>query len=434
MILIVYTTRYRNGGQRFENVARTLEVDKRHAHPDVEVRRESVESKKELKDIFEEISCTGKQIFEFHFIGHSGIYGPMFGTTKWPEQFSPYEWRMLTIPFASNAKSYFHACRTARWFAPFFSRTFGIPAYGYQLYTSFSFHPYRFRWKPTAKNGRHPLYVVSCPGKKSHGLIASILKYSGFAKNREMIRFEPETVSCENTYNRVAALYDKVFSDITVRADEWRWIRSHVPQKTTPRVLDVGCGNGALLYQLSDRIQRGIGVDISSEIINLAKKRCAEKKNLSFTKVDGPSLPFSSDSFDVVVSMLSFRYLDWDPIMNEIARVLSPKGRLLIVDMVAAPVKLREYPQFVSKRCSSLVRHIRRPGYRTALKNLVASPEWKTMLRFNPMRAEHEYIWYLESRFPGRKVKILNVGWHARVIAFDSGPIAESRIEGLTYP
>ena len=37
------------------------------------------------------------------------------------------------------------------------------------------------------------------------------------------------------------------------------------------------------------------------------------------------------------------------------------------------------------------------------------------MLQYNPIRAEHEMKWYLESRFPGRKVERLDVGVHARV-------------------
>jgi len=64
---------------------------------------------------------------EVHFLGHSGMYGPMFRTTAMPEQFSPHEWRTLDIPFAPGGEAFFHACMTARWFAPFFADTFGVP-------------------------------------------------------------------------------------------------------------------------------------------------------------------------------------------------------------------------------------------------------------------------------------------------------------------
>ena len=40
----------------------------------------------------------------------------------------------------------------------------------------------------------------------------------------------------------------------------------------------------------------------------------------TFVQLDGPTLPFENDSFDAVISLLSWRYLDWDPVLLEIAR------------------------------------------------------------------------------------------------------------------
>lgn len=56
------------------------------------------------------------------------------------------------------------------------------------------------------------------------------------------------------------------------------------------------------------------------------------------------------------------------------------------------------------------------------------------MLQFNPIRATHEYVWYFESRFPGKKVEVLNLGWNNRVLAFDSGPLQPGRVAPQTYP
>jgi hypothetical protein len=56
------------------------------------------------------------------------------------------------------------------------------------------------------------------------------------------------------------------------------------------------------------------------------------------------------------------------------------------------------------------------------------------MLRYNPIRAEHEMTWYLQSRFPGRTVQKINVGWNARVLAFDSGPLQPGVTAPQSYP
>jgi hypothetical protein len=54
---------------------------------------------------------------------------------------------------------------------------------------------------------------------------------------------------------------------------------------------------------------------------------------------------------------------------------------------------------------------------------LTRHPGWQMMLEHNPIRAAHEYRFYFESRFPTRKLETLNVGRHARLVAFDSGPL-----------
>lgn len=434
VILIVYTTRYRDGGAKFDRAARTMEAEKRSAFPGAEIRREPVESKQEFLAALDRAGQEGRKISELHFIGHSGMYGPMFGTTSWPEQFSPYEWRTLSIPFAAEGRAFFHACRTGRWFAPFFARTFKVPVHGNHWYTTFSTRPDRFRMEPLFPAKPGPLYVIGCPGRKSHGMIGSLKKYSGFMRAEEMKRFEPREIEGDASYDSVSDLYDDVFSDITVRADEWQWLRSRIRDRKGLRVLDIGCGNGSLLRTLSPFMASGAGVDRSAGMIGAAKKNCAAYPHLSFHEVNSPGLPFPDKSFDMVISLLSFRYLDWDPIMNEIRRVLAPGGRLLVVDMVTAPVRFREVPGFLAGKVRNLLQLTKNSRYRRALRRMVSDRRWRMMLKHNPIRAEHELKWYLESRFAGRKVEVLNIGWSSRILAFDSGALEPGVVPPLTYP
>lgn len=432
VVLIVYTTRYREGGAQFERAANTLATDKAAALPDAKVRCVRVETKREVVDAIAAIAEAGEVIGELHFVGHSGMYGPMFGTRELPEQFSPEEWRTLTIPFAAGASAYFHCCRSARWFAPFFARTFGVNAHGYHWYTTFSPRPDAFRWRPRTEVG--PLYVVGCPGRKSHGLLGSIGKYTGAIPAEPMKRFSPEDTGGAESYDNVADLYDEVYSDIRVRQDEWRWLTHHLAELERPQVLDIGCGNGALLAQLSDRIAGGHGVDVSARMIEHCRRRLAAMPALGATLIRGPHLPFADNSFDAVISFLSFRYLDWDPILMEIVRVLRPGGRLLIVDMVAGPVKWRDTGKLARSKLRQLRLRFNDPELFARLHKLVDDPRWAAMLAHNPIRAEHELCWYLESRFPGRSVELLDVGWHSRVMAFDSGPIYDGYVPPQSYP
>jgi ubiquinone/menaquinone biosynthesis C-methylase UbiE len=378
---------------------------------------------------------------ELHLISHAGMYGPMFGSTDWPEQFSPHEWRAMAIPFAADGRAYFHACRTARWFAPFFADVFGIPTFGNYNYTTVSTRKDHFAWagrRPTTK--RPNLYLIAAPGKKSHGWAGSARKYLGCAAE-PLVQSLPAAAAPERSYDRVADLYDHAYLDITVRDAEWRWVSDRAARARAElgrplRVLEIGCGNGALLRELDDNgvIDFGIGVDSSAGMLTRARRRSRDRSRLRFLKVGGPELDVPDDHVDVVISFLSFRYLDWDPVMAEIRRVLAPGGRLWVVDMVQHPIRARE----LGVLARSAIAHVRtrraRPEFATALTALTTHPDWLEMLRHNPIRAEHEYRWYFASRFPDTRLEMLTATTSQRVVAFDSGPLAKGQTAPLSYP
>jgi ubiquinone/menaquinone biosynthesis C-methylase UbiE len=437
MLWIGYTTRYREGSDKFARAAETLRADLRRARPKAEIRVEALTRKADFVAAMERIRGAGARIEELHFLGHSGMYGIMFGSRSWPEQFSPHEWRSLSIPFASGAAAYFHACRTARWFAPFFARTFGVKTYGHHGYTTVSRRPDRFLFEGFG-NSRAAIYLISVPGRKTHGLLGSLRKYLLRPRAVPMLAFDPEPAG-RTSYDAVAALYDRAFADIRVRRDEWRWLTQRIAAATAhggrpPRVLDIGCGNGALLLQLEGRIAAGVGVDSSHPMLACALKRAANCPKLRFRAIDGPALPFPDGSFDLVASFLSFRYLDWDPMLQEIRRVLAPGGRLLVVDMVEQAAQMRDAPVFARSAAQQLLRRVSDRRFAREVRALTSHPDWATMLRHNPIRAAHEYRFYFESRFPGRKVTTLNIGRHARVVAFDSGPLVPGTTSPLSYP
>jgi ubiquinone/menaquinone biosynthesis C-methylase UbiE len=440
VIWIGYTTLYREGGPKFARAAETMrrakEAEASTRQPKPEVRCERIESKLDFVQAMQRIKDSGQDLAELHFIGHSGMYGPMFRTAAMPEQFSPYEWRTLELPFAPDGEAFFHACRSARWFAPFFARTFNVPASGYHWYTTVSLAPTRFKWEGPGTPPDTPLYIIGCKGKKSHGAVGALKKYAGMAPAETMQRFLPEDPGGDPSYDAVAPLYAEVFEDIGVREVEWNWLARQfdaLPGK--PRVLDIGCGNGALLRKLSGRIASGTGIDFSPVMIELAAERARmEHPNLQFQTVREPKLPFPDASFDVVTSLLSFRYLDWDPIMNEIRRVLAPGGRIMIVDMVTAPVRVKELPQLAISKVRTMIGTRKHRTFHRALRKLVSDPRWHKMLSYNPIRAEHEMKWYLESRFPGQQVERLDIGVHNRVLAFDSGPLQPGTVPPQSYP
>lgn len=131
---------------------------------------------------------------------------------------------------------------------------------------------------------------------------------------------------------------------------------------------------------------------------------------------------------------MSFRYLDWDPLLAEIKRVMRPGGKFLIIDMVTVPPKVSEYPRLLTDKLKTMKNQRANATFDAALNRLVSHPDWKKMVEYNPIRSEHEMKWYLESRFPGQKMEILNMAYHSRIVAFDSGPVENGVEVKLTYP
>lgn len=99
------------------------------------------------------------------------------------------------------------------------------------------------------------------------------------------------------------------------------------PQKNE-KVLDLGCGTGIYSLLFLNMGLKVTGIDQSDFMLEKAR----EKTNkINFIKADAYNLPFPNESFDLVVSVTMFEFLD-DPqkAAREAYRVLSPGGRLII--------------------------------------------------------------------------------------------------------
>jgi ubiquinone/menaquinone biosynthesis C-methylase UbiE len=100
-------------------------------------------------------------------------------------------------------------------------------------------------------------------------------------------------------------------------------------------VLDVGCGTGVLtrmLARLAD-VDRVIGVDPASSLLDKARELAADLSNISFQEADGRTLPFADESFDVVVFDSTLSHVPGpEHALGEAYRVLRPKGWLAVFD------------------------------------------------------------------------------------------------------
>jgi ubiquinone/menaquinone biosynthesis C-methylase UbiE len=129
-------------------------------------------------------------------------------------------------------------------------------------------------------------------------------------------------------------------------------IRAALADKPFRSLLDLGTGTGRMLELFGPEIERGLGLDLSLDMLLLARDRLerAGLKNCSVRQGDIYDLPLANDSFDVVILHQVLHFLDDGArAIHEAARVLRPGGRLLVIDFAPHEQEfLRE--QFAHRR------------------------------------------------------------------------------------
>ncbi len=132
-----------------------------------------------------------------------------------------------------------------------------------------------------------------------------------------------------------AASWDRIRSlHASDRAVEAALLRL-VGKRPFQAMLDLGTGTGRLLEIFAPLYRRGVGVDMSREMLAVARANL-DKAGVAHAQVrqgDIYAPPFERDSFDLVTIHQVLHYLD-DPALaiREAARLLRPAGRLIIVD------------------------------------------------------------------------------------------------------
>jgi ubiquinone/menaquinone biosynthesis C-methylase UbiE len=157
------------------------------------------------------------------------------------------------------------------------------------------------------------------------------------ARDRERLAAIRATraATAQNYFRRHAAEWDRIRRLHVTDAAVEDAIRAALGDQPIRSLLDLGTGTGRMLELFADDIERGLGLDLSLDMLAFARTRLdrAGLKHCSVRHGDIYDLASARDSFDVVIIHQVLHFLDDSGrAIREAARVLRPGGRLLVVD------------------------------------------------------------------------------------------------------
>jgi len=140
------------------------------------------------------------------------------------------------------------------------------------------------------------------------------------------------------TVQQVRADFDRL---ARLDADAWDHNRHHhgfllarVPRPCR-EALEIGCGAGAFSHALAGRAEHVLALDLSPEMIRVARAREPQRPNLEFQLADASAWPFPSERFDCIASIATLHHLDPRALLPRLRDALLPGGVLLVLDLVS---------------------------------------------------------------------------------------------------
>jgi ubiquinone/menaquinone biosynthesis C-methylase UbiE len=99
--------------------------------------------------------------------------------------------------------------------------------------------------------------------------------------------------------------------------------------------LDVGCGTGILSRLMARRCERVLGLDLSPNMIRLARERSSGYANIDFEVADAMERSLPQGHFDCIASVATLHHLPLAGALERLKRALRPGGVLLVLDLFA---------------------------------------------------------------------------------------------------
>ncbi len=135
-------------------------------------------------------------------------------------------------------------------------------------------------------------------------------------------------MNAKKGYNKLKSDYNKIPISFFNKYVEIPAVKKLLRDINGKKVLDIGCASGTHTEIIYKKGAIVTGIDVSKEMIELAKKRLP---SVNFKVADMKNIPFNNNSFDILFYGLCLHYeKNLKPVFKEAYRILKPHGKIII--------------------------------------------------------------------------------------------------------
>jgi ubiquinone/menaquinone biosynthesis C-methylase UbiE len=135
--------------------------------------------------------------------------------------------------------------------------------------------------------------------------------------------------SIKSDFDRIAVLSDENWDH---NAHYHRYLISQIPEHCR-QILEIGCGTGEFSRLLAGRAEKVFALDLSPQMIRLAKARSELYPNIDFVTGDVMTYPLPDDQFDCIATLTTVHHLPVEAILRKIRKALKPGGIFVCLDL-----------------------------------------------------------------------------------------------------
>ncbi len=135
--------------------------------------------------------------------------------------------------------------------------------------------------------------------------------------------------SIQSDFDRIALLSNENWNH---NAQYHRYLMNQIPEQCR-HILEIGCGTGEFSRLLAGRAEGVLAIDLSPQMIRLAKVRSKLYPNIDFVTGDVMTYHLSVNQFDCIATLTTIHHLPIETILRKIRKALKPGGIFVCLDL-----------------------------------------------------------------------------------------------------